>query len=175
MLPDVLKGKAAMHWNRARPHHRGEIQQRFKHDFLRTSIKSIAESWEGVVGESNSIFFLNFFWFFLLYFSILYGRDWTGTGCSDIYSQFLSTCTPLVWHGQALSFKLRSSQSSLIWLIDPTEDVSKISRNVDIKIWILRSVYMKTWNLLYFFLCFASHKHASLCSQQSKLIKWWNI
>lgn len=56
-----------MHWNRGRPHHGGEIQQRLKHDFLRNSIKSIAESREGMVGKSNSVLseFLLFFPFVL--------------------------------------------------------------------------------------------------------------
>ena len=54
LLPDVLKGKTRMHWKRVRPHHRWETQQTLKHDFLRKSIKSIAESREGVVWKSNS-------------------------------------------------------------------------------------------------------------------------
>lgn len=52
--PDVLKGKPGMHWNRARPHHRGEIQLGINLDFLRKFRKSIAESWESVVGKRNS-------------------------------------------------------------------------------------------------------------------------
>lgn len=88
-LPDVPKGKPGMHWNWARPHHRGEIQLGINLDFLRKSIKSIAESWEGVVGKRNSTL-PEFILLFLLHFPVLgWGED-PHPGCGQVWN----ACNP---------------------------------------------------------------------------------
>lgn len=152
LLPDVLKGKPEMHWNRVRPHHKGEIQQRLKHDFLRKSIKSIAESWEGVVGKSNSILseFLLLFPSVLTLASCVGERILAQVALTDTarFCVFALCCCIRGRHYLTKRVVLKATWDGLK---EPTKGASKINRNADIHIWNLGPLYMKMEYLLFFF------------------------